>query len=74
MADGAMIYIGEKEDSGFVLSGTSHVYNFTQTYSKVPKVIIDRYTGDKPTVRVVIDKVTIEGADGDSGHLTVIEL
>ena len=73
MADGAMIYIGEKEDSDFALSGTSHVYNFTKTYTNVPKIIIDRYTGDKPTVTVAIDKVIIEGVDGDSGHLTVIE-
>ena len=73
MSNLAMKYQGEKEESDFVLSGTSHVYNFSNSYSAIPKVVIDNYSGDKPTVAVETDKVTITGADGDTGHLTVIE-
>lgn len=72
MANGVMKYENEREDSDFTLSGTQHVYTFAETYSVIPKVIIDGYSGSKPTVVVAIDKVTITGADGDTGHLTVI--
>ena len=73
MANEEMKYQGEKEETDFVLSGSSHVYNFANTYSAIPKVVIDTYSGNKPTVAVAIDKVTITGSDGDTGHLTVIE-
>lgn len=73
MANGAMTYENEKEEADFIMSGTTHVYNFVNTYTALPKVIIDGYNGDKPIVVVAIDKVTITGEDGKTGHLTVIE-
>lgn len=73
MANEEMKYHGEKEQSDFTLVGTAHIYNFVNAYSEIPKVVIDNYSGEKPTVEITIDKVTITGADGDTGHLTVIE-
>lgn len=74
MADGLMTYQNEKEEADFAIVGTEHIYNFVETYNSIPKVIIDGYDGNsKPTIVVAIDKVTITGADDDSGHLTVIE-
>jgi hypothetical protein len=73
MANGAMKYVGEKEDADFTLSGSSHVYNYTETYN-TPKVMIDGWTGNnKPTITTGSTSCTIEGSDGDSGHITVIE-
>ena len=74
MADGEMKYENEKEEADFTMSGTTHVYNFTETYTVKPKVIIDQYTGNsKPSPVVELDKVTITGEDEATGHLTVIE-
>ena len=73
MANDIMKYSGEKEEADFMLSGTEHVYNFSSSYAVIPKVVIDTYSGSKPTIVVAIDKVTIAGKNGDTGHLTVIE-
>lgn len=73
MANEEMKYENEKEETDFVLSGTSYVYNFVNTYSVIPKVVIDTYSGNKPMIVIAIDKVTITGVNSDTGHLTVIE-
>jgi len=73
MSAGDMKYVGEKEEADFTLSGTSHVYTFTQSYENA-KVTISGWTGaNKATITTTNTQCTIEGADGDSGHLTVIE-
>jgi hypothetical protein len=73
MANGEMKYIGEKEEADVTLVGTSHVYVFNETYNN-PKVAISNWAGaNKPTITVTNTQVTIEGADGDSGHITIIE-
>lgn len=74
MAHAGMTYIGEEEDTNITLVGTSHVHVFANTgHDHNPKVIVDGWTGANPPVLTVTPtQVTIAGADGDMGHVTVI--
>ncbi len=76
MANNGMTYQNEEEEADITLSGTSHVFTFANTgHAIVPKVEIDGWTGSsKPTVTITLTQVTIEGEDGDQGHLSIIDL
>ena len=71
-----MTYQNEEEEADITLSGTSHVFVFANTgHTTEPKVEIDGWTGtSKPTVTVTLTQVTVGGADGDQGHLSIIDL
>lgn len=74
MANGEMEYKGERESDSFTIpAGGSYVYIFTDTYRKAD-VFLDTWNSKtKPTVTITNTQVTVAGAEGDTGKLTVIE-
>lgn len=74
MANGAMKYKNEEEEADFILAGASIIYTYANTgHTKTPKIIVDKWVGENsPTVTAGLTSVTITGANGNTGHISII--